>query len=59
MGTAHVIFQGESQATAGAAQFHNVALDGRVLQIELVESEAVNRLSSGVRWGARGALTGV
>ncbi|GBF89488.1 hypothetical protein Rsub_02060 [Raphidocelis subcapitata] len=48
MGTGHVVFESESEAQAAVAQFHNVALDGRVLQLELVESEATNRLSSGV-----------
>lgn len=53
-GTAHVVFERAADALEAYNKYNNVALDGKKLNIELVETEVapghLKQLSSGIRW---------
>jgi len=62
-GTAHVVFERPQDALAAYQKYNSVALDGKKLQLELVETEippgTFAQLKSGikcVRWGGWGCL---
>ena len=53
MGTATVIFKNRADALKALNQYNKVALDGKKLEIALVEERVVARLASGIRYGRK------
>ena len=53
MGTATVIFKNRADALKALNQYNKVALDGKKLEIALVEERVVARLASGIRYGGK------
>jgi hypothetical protein len=54
MGTAHVVFASVNHAKTAFDKYNNVALDGKRMNIEMVDAPlppgTIKKLSSGIKW---------